>query len=560
MNCADESRRENQVSDVWRLILTCLVVIAALGVGGVATGVVGAADEAPGEPASFFGTALDEDGEALPAGTTVVAVVNNETAAEITVDPAGEYGGAGAFDDKLRVDSAAGDEVTFRFADSDGPSAGSVDLKPGVFEENLTFPGATVEYIRPDAVVNAEPDTVVPDGEITLDGSDSTAYGDTKIETYRWSIQRDDEAVASVDGAVVSERVEANGTYDVELTVIDENGRTNETHSTFEVDPTLETESSADEGDEIDDDGSVETTGGRSTSPTGGSEATGDSGAGGGESTTGGGTAAGGGTTGSGGGSTSGGGDDGSDSNSESIPELSPGTETSGGFEIPDDPIADERADIDDAAPNASGTTVALDDPTVREIVLRNGSANGELSVWEFDSIADGSPPLPNDLRIASASLITVPVAHRDDPAIIRAIVDHEWLTVNDLQPDELTVYRLPSSTDEWQPLPTATTDVDDGILVEAETPGFSQFVIAGSVAPERAVESSTETETPTRGAVGETSENANRGTNERTRETSDDGGFVPDRSMLDRPTAALLALLAVTGLVGWIFIPRRRR
>jgi hypothetical protein len=569
------------VADAWRRLLPCLVVVAAFGIGG-GPAVVGADGGAPGEPASFFGTALDENGDALPSGTTIVAVVNDEPEGRITVGPAGEYGGEGAFDDKLRIDSAAGDAVTFRFADSDGPSAGSVKLEPGVFEENLTFPAATVEYIHPRAVANVEPTAVAPDREITLDGTESTAYGETGIETYRWSIERDGEEVATLDGEVASERFEENGTYDVELTVTDGSGRTNVTHATFDVDPTLDTTASTDDSTETEnddsteienndststDDGSVETTETQVTpTPDTSSELTSTGGGG----TAGGGTSGGGSTAGTSGESTSvtsggsadGSASDGGDKKSDpgSIPALSPGDETSGGFEIPDDPIAHEGVEIDDGEPNASGTTVAFDEPPIREVVLRNGSANGEMSVWTFDSIADGSPPLPNDLRIASVSLISVPTAHRDDPAIVRAVVDREWLAANGLRAGELTVYRLPNRTAEWQPLPTETTEVDDGVLVEAQTPGFSQFVIAGSVAPERTVASGESTQTPTREDVGETDENATGEANESTRRSSDDGAFSLDLPMLDRPTAALLALLAVTGLVGWIFVPRRRR
>lgn len=579
MNWTSESRLRRKAA-VFRCLFVCLVIVAALGIG-VAPEVVGASGEAPGEPASFFGTAVDENGDALPAGSTIVAVVNGESEGTITVEPAGEYGGERAFDDKLRIDSAAGDRVTFRFADSDGPSAGSVELHPGVFERNLTFPAATVEYVDPHAVANAEPTAVAPGEEIALDGSNSTAYGGAGIETYRWSIERDGEDVATLSGEVVSGRFDESGTYDVKLRVTDGDERTNGTHTTFDVDPTLETTAATGDGSnsELGGGSGIEGDSGGTTetqvtptpeAPSASSESAsaGDGMTGGGSTggeTTGGESAArssGGSTGGSSGGSSSGSVSDGGDQepDSESIPARSPGDETSGGFEIPDDPITHERFDIDDDAPNASGTTVAFDEPPLHEIVLQNGSASGELSVWEFDSLADGSPPLPNDLRIASVSLITVPPVHRDDPAIVRATVDREWLAANGLRAGELTVYRLPKRTAEWQPLPTETTEVDDGILVEAQTPGFSQFVIAGSVAPARTATSGKSTETSPHKNTGGADGNATRQANESTRESADDSAVSIVRSIPDRPTAALLALLAVTGLVGWIFVPRRQR
>jgi len=42
----------------------------------------------PGEPANFYGDAVDEDGGGAPAGTTIVAVVDGEVEGEITVETA----------------------------------------------------------------------------------------------------------------------------------------------------------------------------------------------------------------------------------------------------------------------------------------------------------------------------------------------------------------------------------------------------------------------------------------------------------------------------------------
>ncbi|MFO7926530.1 PKD domain-containing protein [Natronomonas sp.] len=541
--------------------MACLTVITAIGLGGIPLGTVEADDGAPGEPASFFGTAVDEDGNAIPSGTTIVAVVNGEAEGEITVDSEGRYGGEEAFDDKLRIDSAAGEEVTFRFADSDGPNAESAQLEAGVFERNLTFPANTVEYIHPDAVASVDPAAIAPDGEIILDGSNSTAHESVAIDAYRWEITRDGNAVATLDGEAVSKRFEVNGTYDVELTVTDEARRTNRTQTTFEVDPTLET-------DETGDSSSSETTGTRSTStvdsdasndPTTGGEAeaetVGSSSGGGGKASSG--------RTASGGGTADGSASDAGETDSElrSVPKLKPGAETSGGFVIPEDPVAEERVEIEDGAPDAPGTVIGLGDPTIREIVLQNDSASGNLSVWEFDSTAGESPPLPNDLRVVSVSIITVPAAYRNESAIFRAFVDPGWLAENELRPHELSVYRLPDSTDEWQPLPTEATDVDGEVLVEAETPGFSQFVIAGPIAPERTGEPRTDSvDHPNSREPDETGETAVQKTSEGSDESGERQPFAFDESMLDRPTAALIALLVVTGLVGWIFIPRRRR
>jgi len=62
-----------------------------------------AAQEGPGEPANFYGDAVDEDGDGAPAGTTIVAVVDGEVEGEITVETAGQYGEQDPFGEKLSL-------------------------------------------------------------------------------------------------------------------------------------------------------------------------------------------------------------------------------------------------------------------------------------------------------------------------------------------------------------------------------------------------------------------------------------------------------------------------
>ncbi|MGQ3329902.1 PKD domain-containing protein, partial [Halorubrum sp. FL23] len=75
-----------------------------------------------------------------------MAVVDGEVEATITVETAGEYGGPESDDDKLRVDSNAGDEVRFHVGSADGPQSESTyPLESGVYEEDLTFPAGTFD-------------------------------------------------------------------------------------------------------------------------------------------------------------------------------------------------------------------------------------------------------------------------------------------------------------------------------------------------------------------------------------------------------------------------------
>ena len=126
----------------YRTLAVVLIMLLAAVAGGTA-GV--AAQEGPGEPANFYGDAVDEDGNDAPTGTTIVAVVDGEVEGEITVETTGEYGEEDAFGDKLSLNSGAGDTVSFHVGDPAGPEADESprDLESGTHELDLTFPAGT---------------------------------------------------------------------------------------------------------------------------------------------------------------------------------------------------------------------------------------------------------------------------------------------------------------------------------------------------------------------------------------------------------------------------------
>lgn len=522
--------------------------------GGTFAGVVVAEDDTPGDPASFFGNATDEGGDAIPEGTPVVAVVDGETRDSIAVDPAGEYGGEGAFDEKLRVDGDSGEAVTFRIGDADGPIGGTADLEPGVFEEDLQFPADAAEYVDPEAVATADPDPVPPGGEVTLSASESSAHDDTTLVEYSWVIVDGSETVATFDGETAVEQFEESGTYSVELDVVDAEGRSDTATATFEVDPDADSDSES--GGETGSDDHTEGTG----SDSGETEADGNGGEDG-STDDGGGSSGGGSASGSTSASSGGSGSSGDSSGGSSSSGSGGGSSGGSGSSVPEDdtdsrdPILEDSVRIDDDAPEEPGTTVTFGNTTLREVVLDNASARGTVSISEFDGIAEERPPLPGDLRIVSTSVITVPSANRDEPASVRAAIDPERLREKEILPDRLEVYRLPSGGDEWQPLPTETAESDEGIVVDAETPGFSRFVVAGPPTPELIGSEATPDVTP------EPSTETPEASDERT-ETPESapGSFVLDRIGIDRSTAAFVALVAIIAVLGRIFIPRRRR
>lgn len=463
------------------------LLAASVALCGALVGPV-AADDAPDEPASFYGTATDEAGDPIPSGETVVAVVDGEVRDSIVVDPDGEYGGSGTFEGKLRVDSGAGDEVTFRLGDAGGPIGGSAELESGVFEVPLTFQGEPAE---------TDSDSGGDDSGSTTTDSESTSSESTTSD----SADDSDESTTSdsTDGS--------DGSGDTP------------------------------DGDTEDSDGADD----------GGSSGGGSGGSGGGGGTSGGGGGGGGSGGGGGGGGGSGGGGGGIASG---VDGSSGGSAASGdGSSDAVDPIAEESRIVEDAYPDAPGTTVVFDGTAVREIVF-DDDVDGRVSIREFDNVTDDVPPLPGDLYVVSASVIVVPADARDTSAVVRAVVDPDRLRSNHVPAEELSVYRFPTGGDEWETLPTETFAVDSGLLVEAETPGFSQFVVAGPVMPD--LFDSEPTSEPTPDSAGARNDDG------LPRWLS--GSYVLERVGIGRPTAALLALLAVVAVVGWVVVPRRRR
>ena len=132
------------ISATPRSTAVAAVILSVLVVSGMGIGVA-VAQQVPGDPANYYGGVDDENGTPAPVGTTIVAVVDGTAEDQISVDPAGEYGGGGAFDDKITIDSSLGDQVSFHVGSATGPEAieSPVALESGTTEQDLTFPDGT---------------------------------------------------------------------------------------------------------------------------------------------------------------------------------------------------------------------------------------------------------------------------------------------------------------------------------------------------------------------------------------------------------------------------------
>jgi hypothetical protein len=132
----------SQITRGWNNVQS-IMIIALIVVGLVAgAGAVAGQDDPPGEPVNFYGEAEFDDGQPVPDGTTIVAVVDGDVEDTINVSSAGQYGGPDAFDNKLATSTGAGEQVSFHINGPDGPAAieGPVGLEDGgTFEQDLTF-------------------------------------------------------------------------------------------------------------------------------------------------------------------------------------------------------------------------------------------------------------------------------------------------------------------------------------------------------------------------------------------------------------------------------------
>ncbi len=202
----------------YRPLAVALIVLLAAVAGGAA--LTTAQESPPGEPANFYGNAVDENGNGAPVGTTIAAVVDGEVEGEITVDTTGEYGEEDAFGTKLSLNSGAGDTVVFHVNGPAGPEAleSPQDLESGTHELDLTFPVGTFE--DEPAV---ESITLDLDDETIEEGDETTAtvtatFDDSSTEdvTDEATIGSDDTSVATVDGATVTGESEGTATIEAE--------------------------------------------------------------------------------------------------------------------------------------------------------------------------------------------------------------------------------------------------------------------------------------------------------------------------------------------------------
>ena len=158
---------DTTAATAWRVLVCGLVVLAGVGAG---LGTVQAQDNT----AYYYGDAVSEDGATLPAGTVIKAVTeengSNETLDQITMDSAGEYGGAGLGEEKLQVPATVDGPVYFVAENNLGTfTADETVQNPsgGTQRLDLTFPPGAAESRPYFDISGLQPtDETVIEGEV----------------------------------------------------------------------------------------------------------------------------------------------------------------------------------------------------------------------------------------------------------------------------------------------------------------------------------------------------------------------------------------------------------
>jgi PGF-pre-PGF domain-containing protein len=139
------------------------------------------------------------------------------------------------------------------------------------------------------------------------------------------------------------------------------------------------------------------------------------------------------------------------------------------------------------AEPNADGTSsVAFSGETGVEGIDFGAAVEVDVGVVELDAAPEstGRPPGAG----VSVVEITGPETARDTPATIRTRVSADRLTEAGADAEDLRLSR--HSGGEWQALETTVVERDgDGVVLAAETPGFSVFSVSAVSEPESAIE-----------------------------------------------------------------------
>ena len=188
----------------------------------------------------------------------------------------------------------------------------------------------------------------------------------------------------------------------------------------------------------------------------------------------------------------------------ESEEEEESNTGSTGGSDTDDDDVPDpveeigEPTNVESVAPEVdtdAGQAVATFEgaENVEEVALDTTEDVGEVTVSDLDPETADTEPAPGD----SVALqdISVPDEAADTAATIEFRVSNDRLDATGTDAENLRAFRLVDG--DWQRLETSVAEeTDGGVVLEAQTPGFSVFAVSAVTPPEGSIALDPETAT----------------------------------------------------------------
>jgi PGF-CTERM protein len=132
---------------------------------------------------------------------------------------------------------------------------------------------------------------------------------------------------------------------------------------------------------------------------------------------------------------------------------------------------------ISDASPGTPGTTVEFNNGALNAITFSQEGVEGRVEVDDYGTNLPPGSPGTGDRPVLASVDVTVPDSVADEPATLRMTVDQTELLRAGVDGDEIAVLR--ETGGGYQMLDTTEVDSNGDVTVEAETPGFSTFIVS---------------------------------------------------------------------------------
>lgn len=417
------------------LAICVLLGSIALPVLSAGTALADDDDDIPGLPGVYHGEIEVVDGD-FSGPVLVEAVADGEVQDTLLTDEDGAIGGSTIADDKLEVQEPEDGEVEFHIGGSPVTIA-TLDDEP-VNDDSIEFAGGDQEI-----TLEVEADDLAPSLELSIDETNDPVDAGDDLTV---------EVTATNDGpSEVSQDIEL---LDFDDEVVDTDSVTVPIGEEASTTLTWSTD------DELDGSGTITVQSGESTASTtveveqDGPPDIADPDPGGGMSPPSGGD---------------GGGDGDADDGDDPAEDAADGV------------VYIEEQEIASSEEFGLSQVRFTDEASVESITWDGTQFNGSVAVSTFEDTPNETTATPG--TAATIAQISVPDDVRDESATVQLRVADDQLDAADADADDLRIFRFADG--EWDALETEVAeDTADGVVVQAETPGFSYFAVSAVSEP----------------------------------------------------------------------------